>query len=393
MKARRLTQAAVDRIRPPTMSREQHFDSIVPGFCLRITDKGVRSWCFFYRIDGRLRNLTLGRYPALSLAEARKLARDARLALEQGDDPQDQKNEALRLKSKRRKNTFAHIAEAFVVNHAKRHNKTWKKTEYNLTKYVVPVWGERLISSITLHDSIELIENIADSSGPYTANYVRANLRKLYSWACKRGLAETNPVIDVERPISLKQSERDRVLTNEELKAIWKACDKLGYPFGPYTQLLLITAQRRSEVSTIENSDLDLGEKVWHLNRESTKADRAHDVPLSELALGIIRETPRFEAGDYIFSTTGGIISIGGFSKAKAKIDELSKVEDWRFHDLRRTVGTNMTEHLGVSEFIVGRVLNHAHSSVTSIYARASYMKEKRDALDKWSKHLREIIQ
>ena len=141
LKARRLTQAAVDRIRPPTMSREQHFDSIVPGFCLRITDKGVRSWCFFYRIDGRLRNLTLGRYPALSLAEARKLARDARLALEQGDDPQDQKNEALRLKSKRRKNTFAHIAEAFVVNHAKRHNKTWKKTEYNLTKLRSPRMG------------------------------------------------------------------------------------------------------------------------------------------------------------------------------------------------------------------------------------------------------------
>lgn len=128
------------------------------------------------------------------------------------------------------------------------------------------------------------------------------------------------------------------------------------------------------------------------MNRESTKANRAHDVPLSELALEVVRITPRFEAGDYIFSTTGGLTSIGGFSKAKAKLDELAGVEGWRFHDLRRTVGTNMAEHLGISEFIVGRVLNHAHSSVTSIYARASYMKEKREALEKWSQHLREIV-
>lgn len=302
------------------------------------------------------------------------------------------KIEAHRLKSDRRKNTFADVAEKFVENHAKKHNKTWKKTQYNLTKYVVPIWGERPISSITLYDSIELIEDIADSNGPYTANYVRANLRKLYSWACRRGLAETNPVIDVERPISLKKSERDRVLTHEELQAIWKACCELGYPFGLFTQLLLLTAQRRTEVSTISNSDLDFREKVWHLNRESTKANRAHDVPLSELALEVVRITPRFEAGDYIFSTTGGLTSIGGFSKAKAKLDELAGVEGWRFHDLRRTVGTNMAEHLGISEFIVGRVLNHAHSSVTSIYARASYMKEKREALDKWSQHLGEIV-
>lgn len=392
MKARRLTQAAVDRIKPPSKSREQHFDSIVPGFCLRITDNGVRSWCIFYRMDGRLRNLTLGRYPALSLTEARQLARNARLTVEQGDDPQDLKKQAHRLKSNRRKNTFADVAEKFIENHAKKHNKTWKKTQYNLTKYVVPVWGDRPISSITLHDSIELIEDIADSNGPYTANYVRANLRKLYSWACRRGLAEINPVIDVERPISLKQSERDRVLTHEEVKAIWQACNGLGYPFGLYTQLLLITAQRRTEVSSIRNSDLDLSEKVWHLDRVSTKANRAHDVPLSRLALEIVEKTPQFESGDYIFSTTAGLSSIGGFSKAKAKLDDLSGVENWRFHDLRRTVGTNMTEHLGVSEFIVGRVLNHAHSSVTSIYARASYMNEKRRALDEWSKHLRGII-
>jgi len=137
---------------------------------------------------------------------------------------------------------------------------------------------------------------------------------------------------------------------------------------------------------------LDLVEKVWHLNRESTKANRAHDVPLSKLALGLVKDIPKTQAGDYIFSTTGGLSSIGGFSKAKAKLDELSEVAGWRFHDLRRTVGTNMAEHLGVSEFIIGRVLNHAHSSVTSIYARASYMKEKRDALDKWSRHLRGII-
>lgn len=392
MRSRNLTKTTVARIKTPISGRREYFDSRVPGFCLRVTSKGSKSWCFFYRVGGHQKRFTLGTYPAMKLDDARRKALEARLAVENGDDPQELKKRSLRSKKQERKNKFSSIAEEFIEKHAKKNTKSWKRTEYNLKKYVVPFWGELPLNTITRRDAISLIENISEVNGKYAATYVRANLRKLFSWACKRDLATSNPIIDVERPISAKKSERERVLSHKELKAIWNACDQLGYPFGPFIRLLTLTAQRRGEVAGIKYADINLDTGVWHLDKKDTKSDRLHDVPLSKSASKLIEELPVFVSGTYLFSTRGGATPISGFSKAKKALDEISKVENWRMHDIRRSVGTNMTEHLGVSEFIVGRVLNHAQSGVTSIYARASYMKEKRKALDIWDKFLKKIV-
>jgi len=391
MKAKRLTNVSIERITPPSSGRDEHFDTIVIGLALRVTKNGATSWSYIYRLDGRNRRTTLGKYPEVTLKDARSAAREAARLVAVGEDPALQRFEARHKATEGRRNSFAYVANEFVEKHCKKHNRTWRKTENNLSKYVLPQWGKRPISTITPRDCIELIEDISENSGPFMANYVRANIRTLFKWAGQREIVDSNPCADVPRPINGNRAERDRVLTDEEVRSVWRACDTMGHPFGRIVQMLLLTGQRKSEVTHMKWSDVDFEDEVWRLAREQTKADRSHDVPLSAMAIDLLTRLPRLNGSEYVF-TADGIKPFNGFSKAKERLDRESKTKGWRLHDLRRTVGTNMTEHLGVPVFTVARVLNHAEGGVTKIYARASYLKEKRKALDNWCEHLGKLV-
>lgn len=391
MKAKRLTNVSIERITPPSSGRDEHFDTIVIGLALRVTKNSATSWSYIYRLDGRNRRTTLGKYPEVTLKDARSAAREAARLVAVGEDPALQRFEARHKATEGRRNSFAYVANEFVEKHCKKHNRTWRKTESNLTKYAVPHWGIRPMSSITPRDCTELIEDIAENNGPFIATYVRANIRTLFKWAAQREIVDSNPCADVPRPINGNKAERDRVLGDEEVQAVWEACDQMGYPFGRIVQMLLLTGQRKSEVTHMKWLDVDLEDEVWRLAREQTKADRSHDVPLSAMAIALLTTLPHLNGSEYVF-TAGGTRPFNGFSKAKERLDRESKTKGWRLHDLRRTVGTNMTEHLGVPVFTVARVLNHAEGGVTKIYARASYLKEKRKALDNWCEHLGKLV-
>ncbi len=391
MEAKRLTNVSIERITPPPSGRDEHFDSVVTGLALRVTKTGATSWSYIYRLDGRNRRTTLGKYPEVSLKEARNAAREASRLVAIGEDPALQRFEARHKAAEGRRNSFAHVANEFVEKHCRKQNRTWQKTESNFSKYVLPHWGMRPLSSITPRDCIELIEDIAENNGPFIANYVRANIRTLFKWAVQREIVSSNPCADTPRPINGNRTERDRVLSDGEVQSVWEACDKLRYPFGRIVQMLLLTGQRKSEVGNMKWPDVDLDEKLWRLGRDQTKADRSHDVPLPSMAIALLTSLPHLNDSDYVF-TADGTRPFNGYSKAKARLDKVSGTNGWRLHDLRRTVGTNMAEHLGVPVFTVARVLNHAEGGVTKIYARASYLKEKRVALEKWAEYLLSVI-
>lgn len=181
--------------------------------------------------------------------------------------------------------------------------------------------------------------------------------------------------------------ERDRVLTDMEIKAVWNAAEEMGYPFGTLVQMLLVTGQRREEVAQMRWEQIT--NDTWTLPRTQTKADRAHEVPLSSLAMTILAGIPRF-TGPYVFTTTGGTKPVSGYSKAKVRLDAKSGVHGWCIHDLRRTCGTGLAR-LGIPLVTISRVLNHAEGGVTRIYARHSYLPEKREALEMWGEKVRAL--
>jgi integrase len=185
------------------------------------------------------------------------------------------------------------------------------------------------------------------------------------------------------------------VLVQDELAAVWRACDALGWPFGPLVQLLIVTAQRRDEVARMAWPDLDLERRLWTLPRKLTKADRVHDVPLSGLALEIIEGLPRIGDGlAFPANRARSTRPVSGFSKAKARLDRLSGVAGWRLHDLRRTAASEMAR-LGHPPHVVAAILNHSPGStqgITAIYNRHRYGDEKRIALAAWGRELERVL-
>ena len=378
----RLTDRLVKQVKRPSSGRREYYDAGLPGFALRVSETGRKSWIVFYQHGGRNRRYTIGPYPAISLAEARKRAHAVFAQAAEGRDPAAEK------KAAKSPDLLEQVIAEFIERYAKAHQpRSWSETKRILDHAVAVKWGKRPIGSITRREIIELLDQIADRGAPVMANRTLAALRKLFNWSIARDIISASPCHLVQAPI--KETRRDRVLSEDEIRAFWSACEALRYPFGPLFKLLLVTAQRREEVASMRWSDLDLQKAMWMLPREFTKADRAHIVPLSTAAIDIIENIP--ETGEYVFTTVGNR-PVSGFSKAKARLVQQTSLVGFRLHDLRRTASTLMRP-LGVDRLTVSRILNHADGGVTAVYDRHTYDQEKCHALNAWSQKLKSIVE
>lgn len=399
----RLTKEGVKKRKPSRKNklgeliREEVPDAIVPGLYLIIQPSGAKSWAVRYRWRGESKKLTLGKYPNLGLDDARTDARDALEAVEKGRvDPAIEKARYKEAPS----DAVKDIVEDYIKRYVeiKTRPRSAEETKRALRKRVVPAWRGRSIADITRRDIIDLIEGIAEET-PATAVRTRAAISGLFTWCLNRGILDTSPAIRLPAPTL---PERDRVLSDQEIKTVWSAWDDLGEPFGPFMKLLLLTGQRRTEVATMRWEDVDLDKSLWTIPADRTKANRKHDVPLSPFAVEILSSLHKI--GEFAFMTPHGSkkgkegekpydVPISGFSKAKKRVDAATKniKEPWRPHDLRRNCGTGMA-NLRVPRLVISLVLNHAEAGVTRIYDRHPYEDERRDALVGWGRYVRLIV-
>jgi integrase len=416
----RLTELGVAKLTPPASGRVELFDSALPAFGVRVTSSGVKSFFVMTRVRGTLKRVTLGTHPALKLADARALAREAMALARQGHDPTAVKR-AARQPAER---PVERMIEAYIVRAQKaRQRRSWAEVERALTRELAP-WRGRPIESITRVDVLELLDGIVDRGAPVMANRLLKHLKHFLSWCVERGLIAASPAAGVRPPTETRS--RDRVLGEAELRAAWAACDAVGWPFGALVRLLILTGQRRNEVAGMRWRDLDLEQRVWTLPREQTKSDRAHVVPLSDLAMGIIGALPRL--GELVFPATGRrspasdssapakgepARPVSGFSPAKARLDammiellrreaiergqhpDVIELKPWRFHDLRRTAASGMAR-LGVPPHVIGHALNHAPAAslgqLGAVYVRHDYVHETRTALEAWALEVEKVV-
>jgi len=391
-------------LRPaPRDKRLVHWDAASPSFGCRVTDRGVVSFFVMRRMPGNPRpvRVVLGRYPEVSLATARKLATTALGDLVAGVHPKQRQRE-------RRVNTFAALAAEFLRRPAAGKLRTAAAIEKVIRKHLLPRWGSRAAAEIKRADVIVMLEEIDQRSGPYMAAKILAFASSIYRFAITRELGNitSNPCQFI-RPSEFvgAMAPRQRVLTDSEIALIWRATRgevrngiESTYPGGLFVRLLLLTAVRRSEAARMAWSEVDLDSALWVIPAHRTKSGAPHEVPLSPLVVNLLRSLPRFTAGDFVFSTTGGRTPIKGFHQFKGAIDARAAklappgLTDWRFHDLRRTARTNLAS-LGISPFIAELILGHQQKGVQRVYDLHRYQSEKRDALERWASKLRDIVE
>lgn len=372
-----LTDTKLAAIKPPATGQQEHPDHKVKGLRLRVGSGGKKTWTLRRRVGAKVINKKLGNYPGMGLAAARDAAERVLVALEI-DGTTDTLDR-----------TFGVVAGRWIEDKAKQKNKRWADQERQLELHVLPHWRDRKMGEIKRRDVRELIDGI---EGKVLPNRVLALIRPIFRFALARDWIDASPAEGIEPP--RKEASRDRVLDMEEVARVWNAAPLLGYPFGQYVRMLMLTAQRRTEVAAMRWADVDLKAATWTIPASETKASRAQLVPLSPTAVAILEDAP--EIGPFVF-TTDGETHIANYAKSKSRLDEFltakgGTLAPWRLHDLRRTAATHMVR-LGVSMETTGRVLNHAVAGITATtYGLHDYAPEKRSALDRWAAEIARAV-
>jgi integrase len=406
-----LTDRSLGALRrsPPKGGRIDIMDTAVPGFGVRVNDAGKLTYILNVRFPGDTHpsRRTLGQpgdkthadARIFTLADAREEARRWRGSIARGLDPREERDKAKREAEQRRSNTFAAVAEDFIAAMEPTERCRVEVAQAIHREFVKP-WGNRPVTEITPLDVLAVIKATKAKGHPHQARNLLGYVRRLFRWAIAQhayGL-ERSPCAELQpKQIIGKKKARKRILSDDELRAAWNAAESLGYPYGLALQLLMLTGQRRSEIAEARWPEIDKKQNALIIPAERMKSDDAHVIPLGRMARKIIDALPRFNAGDYLFSTTSGEKPINGFSKPKARLDEAMAaelghpVEPFVIHDIRRSVRTHLSA-LPIPQHIAERIIGHAQPGLIQTYDRWGFLEEKRNGIELWEARLRGII-
>jgi integrase len=396
-------------------------DGEVRGLIVTVLPSGRKQFTVRYRFQGKQRRHMLGEYPALSLARARKLARETQVAIDNGRDPAGER----RATKAKREDTVAVLAADYLAKHARKFKRSAPEDERILTVEVLPRWRDKSVRELTRRDVRALVERVAHRA-PVMANRVLAVVRKMLNFAVDHDWIDANPAARVRKPS--RETSRDRVLTADEIRRLWRLLSHLptteelpapgrkravGAPDDPLCpisatmaallKVRLLTAQRGGEVARMRWQDVALPKEDerravgwWTIPGEHTKNGEPHRVPLTPGVVGLIKaqasEADADRRGEYVFVGRGGGTVLDRAKKAPSALARALRI-DFRGHDLRRTAATQMAE-AGVPREHIARVLNHVEGGprATRVYDRYAYDNEKRIALETWARRLSDML-
>ena len=393
----KLTQRRIETLECPTGRRDMMvFDDEQVGLGVRVTAGGGKSFLAQFRYAGEKRRIPLGSCSAISLAGARDAVRAILGDVAKGRDPAGERKEAAR-RAKRKAAHEALTLDALVGQwEALRLADKRERYAAEAVRAVRHAFEKHLKAPAADLDRaavVRVLDRLAKDGKAAMASRTAAYGRACYQWAVKRGSLESNPFANL--PLT-PVAKRERVLTDAELVAVWKATDGPG-PFDSIVRMLMLTGQRREEVTAITWDEIAGDLSTWTLPANRAKNGAAHIVPVSPQAQAILRAAPCREGKanrpKLVFPGRNG--PFNGFSKAKANLDKVSGVEDWRLHDLRRTMATGL-QRLGVRLEVTEAVLNHVAGSragIIGVYQRHTWADEKRAALNAWGGHVAAIVE
>lgn len=387
---KRLTDRFLESVAPPATGRAVYIDDNAPGLELRVSSEGRKSWSIRYKSKGGERQReTYGTYPAVKLADARRRARDIAAAAARGIDlPAREKHQREeQRKAEKRPRTVADLLDEYVNRYCKPNQRRWTLTERMFESHVKPALGKLALVELRRGDIVELLDDLQNEKGlGAQVNRVRSQILAALNWAIEREYLDVNPAAAVKK--RKIEASRDRVLTDDELRAIWHAADSLPEPSRSLVMTWILTGQRRDEVRCMVWGEVDLSRALWTLPARRNKGKRDHEIPLSpamtELLGGLRRR------GGPVF-TTDGTKPYAGQKRLKAILDRESGVTGWTLHDIRRTVATGLAA-LHVPQDTIDRVLNHAKGTLAGTYNRHEYADQKRKALDAWAERAGFIV-
>jgi integrase len=360
-----------------TQLQTDYFDEGHPGLALRVSQTGAKSWSYLFTWSGKRARMTLGTYPATSLVRARTKADEVRAELEAGRDPRTAFAKPETLKA---------ICEEWSSREAGR-LRTGARRSADLKRLVYPILGDRPIADIRRSDLVRLLDRIEDARGPVMADKTLASLRSIFNWHASRSDDFRSPIVRGMVRTKTHERARTRILTDDEIRIVWRTAESQG-PFGRLVRFLLLTGARRNEAARMPWAELDGGDWTLPAARNKTKLDLLR--PLSPQALAVIG--PRPDGAVFVF-THDGVVPLRGYDKFKTAFDRAmaAPIPPYRLHDLRRTARSLMSR-AGVPSDHAERCLGHVIGGIRQTYDRHDFHAEKADAYAKLARLIDRIV-
>jgi integrase len=414
MPKRALSDRTLKSLKPAKAGQRYEIaDAVMPGLVIRVTDRGTKTFALVARYPGSSNptRRALGEYGPLGLAEARDKARHWHALIARGIDPAAEEERARTAELRQQQHTFTNVAEDFIREKLSTERRGID-AERTIRGELLPAWGKRPIDEISPLDVLAVIRPIKERA-PYQAHATLSLCKRLFSWAVDAhvyGLMASP--CDRLKPAKVigQRKPRQRMLSDDEVRALWRAAGRMGYPYGGIARMLLLTGQRHHEVSGAPWSEIDLAKSAWTIDPVRFKSDAEHCVPLTGDVLALLDEMPRFKSGTHIFTTTFGVrpTRINASHKteldarmlrtlramARRRGDNPKQVElrPWVIHDLRRVVRSHLAA-LRVPDHIAEMVIGHGRKGIQRVYDQHRYESEMREALTLWAGRLRTIVE
>jgi integrase len=386
MQVNKFTAIGVEAIRP----KAERFE-VTDGQGLRlfVFPSGAKSWGMRYRPPGsrKVAKLMFGKWPAVTLAEARVAVANAKREVSRGVDPAAAKKKAKAADEIAAGNTLRAVVERYFQQPEVRRLRTADQRRATFERLIFDKLGGRPIHEIKRSEVVRLLDDVAAKRGLRAADEALFVLRVVHDWYAVRDEDFRPFLVKGMRRTTPKSRRRTRVLDDHELRAVWLACEGQGV-FGAYVRFLLLTATRRTEAARTRWDEIK-GD-TWVIPAERFKSEREHTIPLSKAALALLEKQPRIMGCGLVF--TNGQRAIAGFSRYKAKLDKASGVTGWRLHDLRR-VSRSLLSRAGINADVAEMCLGHTLGGLRATYDQHRYEAEKRHAFEALAAQIEQIVQ
>lgn len=385
----KFTKASVEKLLASPPAKEFVWDASCPGFGIRL--RGAPAWYVQLRVNGRTRRAKLGDISRIELEPARAAAKRFNAEATLGNDP----IKAKALARTAAATTVGSTVELYLAaKEGSLRPSSLRHVRRALLKYFTDLHSLP-VASVTRRDVAVAVTAVAKDHGKIAAKRARAHLSAFFTWCLKEGIGgESNPVANTNDPAP-DETPRDRTLSPEEIKSLWHMLP--NNDFGKVTKLLFLTACRRAEIGSLHWSEVDLDKELLTIPAARMKGGVEHQLPLSPAAVEILRSVPPRPGNPHVFGSARS--GLTGWSKPVKELrDALAAMgyvtAEWRMHDIRRSVRTELEDHCDVNPWVCEKILAHGKKKgVEATYNRSKLLRQMRQALQMWADRLRAIIE
>ena len=365
------------------------------GLGLRVTPSGNKSWFYRFTMDGKRYKMSLGKYPAISLKDAREKLRTVQSLKEKGIHPIEHHKQQ-KLKQKKTVHT---LILSWYTGYIEKNRKQPIQIKQQIDADIIPLLGDWELEKLKAHHITAALDKIVGRGSPVHANKVLSTLKQAFNYAVSRGEMAANPAMNIRaRDIGGIEKPRDRVLSLDEIKRLWEFLDSkdhlISLQIKNALKILLLTGVRSGELRIAEWSEFDFDNSLWIIPASHTKINVTMRVHLAEPVKALLYELKQNNSSPYVLSGIDGqsILTDRALPRAVNRIQQRVGIPQWTAHDLRRTFATHLGETLNIDPVVIEKCLGHKMPKIMATYNKNEMLPQRKEALERWAELVKRLV-